>query len=70
MQLGHSLTRLSRAIGQTADLCELLKGNLDSMKVLAATHAAQYVACGVLISRECLTSSVPQVHDRCRRAEP
>ena len=41
MQLGHSLTRLSRAIGQTADLCELLKANLDSMKVLAATHAAQ-----------------------------
>ena len=41
MQLVHSLTRLSRAIGQTADLCELLKANLDSMKVLAATHAAQ-----------------------------
>ena len=41
MQLGHSLTRLSHAVGQTADLCEMLKVNLDSMKVLSATHAAQ-----------------------------
>ena len=41
MQLGHSLARLSRAVGQTADLCELMKANLDSMKVLSATHAAQ-----------------------------
>lgn len=43
MLLGHSLARLSRAVGQTVDLCEMLKGNLDSMKVLSATHAAQYV---------------------------
>lgn len=41
MQLGNSLARLSRAVGQTADLCELLKVNLDAMKVLSATHAAQ-----------------------------
>ena len=41
MLLGHSLARLSRAVGQTADLSELLKVNLDAMKVLAATHAAQ-----------------------------
>lgn len=41
MQLGHSLARLSRAVGQTADLCELMKVNLDAMKVLAATHAAE-----------------------------
>ena len=41
MQLGHCLARLSRAVGQTADLCEMLKVNLDSMKVLSATHAAQ-----------------------------
>lgn len=43
MQLGHSLARLSRAVGQTADLCEALKVNLDAMKVLAASHGAQYV---------------------------
>lgn len=41
MQLGNSLSRLSRAVGQTADLCEMLKVNLDSMKLLAACHAAQ-----------------------------
>ena len=44
MQLGQSLAGLSRAIGQTADLCEQLKDNLDAMKLLAASHAAQYVA--------------------------
>ncbi|KAH8093742.1 hypothetical protein BXZ70DRAFT_897431 [Cristinia sonorae] len=43
MQLGHSLARLSRAIGQTADLCEQLRVNLDSMKILAANHAAQFM---------------------------
>lgn len=41
MQLGHSLARLSRAMGQTADLCELMKVNLNAMKVFSATHAAQ-----------------------------
>lgn len=41
MQLGNSLARLSRAVGQTADLCEQLKDNLDAMKVLAASHSAQ-----------------------------
>ena len=41
MLLGHSLARLSRAVGQTADLCAQLRANLDAMKGLAATHAAQ-----------------------------
>ena len=40
-QLGHSLTRLSQAVGQTADLSEQLKVTLDAMKTLAANHAAQ-----------------------------
>lgn len=44
MQLGHTLARLSRAMGQTAELCEGLTGNLESMKVLAASHAAQCVS--------------------------
>ena len=41
MQLGHSLARLSRAIAHTADLCELMKTNLDAVRVLTASHAAQ-----------------------------
>ncbi|KAI0343174.1 hypothetical protein BDW22DRAFT_1428597 [Trametopsis cervina] len=43
MQLGHSLARLSRAVGQTADLCDVLKLDLNAMKVLAASHAAQFM---------------------------
>lgn len=42
LELAQCLTRLSRAMGQTADLCEHLKVNLDAMKSLAANHAAQY----------------------------
>ena len=41
MQLRHSLTKLSQAVGQTADLCEMMKVNLDAMRVLSASHAAQ-----------------------------
>jgi len=33
---------MSRAIGQTADLFEQLQTDLDAMRVLAGTHAAQY----------------------------
>ncbi|KZT09865.1 uncharacterized protein LAESUDRAFT_694341 [Laetiporus sulphureus 93-53] len=43
MQLSHSLGRLSNAIGRTAGLCELLKVDLDSMRTLAASHAAQFM---------------------------
>ncbi|KAJ3007352.1 hypothetical protein NUW54_g3579 [Trametes sanguinea] len=43
LQLGHSLARMSRAIAQTADLCELMKVNLDAMRVLSASHAAQFM---------------------------
>lgn len=41
MQLSHSLARLSRAVGRTADLCEGLKVDMDAMRVLSASHAAQ-----------------------------
>lgn len=44
MQLSNSLARLSQAVGHTADLCELLKSNLDAMRTLASSHAAQCVA--------------------------
>ncbi|KAI0788823.1 hypothetical protein C8Q75DRAFT_768047 [Abortiporus biennis] len=43
MHLGNSLARLSRSLSQTTDLCQQLTVNLDSMKVLAANHAAQFI---------------------------
>lgn len=68
MQLSNSLARLSQAVGHTADLCELLKSNLDAMRTLASSHAAQYAlqkfgcyGCQVLTRR--------QVHDCCSRSE-
>ncbi|KAI0060941.1 hypothetical protein BV25DRAFT_1806358 [Artomyces pyxidatus] len=39
--LANSLTRLSRAMGQTADLFEQLQVDLDAMRTLAGIHAAQ-----------------------------
>lgn len=43
-QLASSLKNMSRAIGQTADLMEQLQNDLDAMRVLAGTNAAQWVA--------------------------
>jgi division protein CdvB (Snf7/Vps24/ESCRT-III family) len=43
MQLSASLTRLSHAVGQTADLFEQLQVDLDAMRALAGLHAAQCV---------------------------
>jgi hypothetical protein len=40
-QLAASLKNMSRAVGQTADLFEQLQTDLDAMRVLAGTHAAQ-----------------------------
>ena len=70
MQLGHSLARLSRAVGQTADLCEVLKGDLNAMRVLAASHAAQYAMSSDRYHEHELTRMTRhhhhiQVHDRC-----
>ncbi|KAI0041399.1 hypothetical protein FA95DRAFT_1501534, partial [Auriscalpium vulgare] len=39
-----SLTRLSRAMGQTADFFEQLHVDLDAMRTLAGLHAAQLMA--------------------------
>lgn len=44
-QLASNLKNMSRAVGQTADLMEQLQNDLDAMRVLAGTHAAQCVAC-------------------------
>jgi hypothetical protein len=41
-QLVANLKNMSRAIGQTADLFEQLQADLDAMRVLAGTHAAQW----------------------------
>ena len=42
-QLASNLKNMSRIMGHTADLFEQLQTDLDAMRVLAGTHAAQYV---------------------------
>ncbi|KAI6120510.1 hypothetical protein EDD17DRAFT_1506444 [Pisolithus thermaeus] len=42
-QLAASFKNMSRAVGQTADLFEQLQADLDAMRVLAGTHAAQFM---------------------------
>lgn len=39
--LANSLTRLSQAVGQTADLFGQMQRDLDSMRTLAGIHASQ-----------------------------
>ncbi|KAI0319624.1 hypothetical protein OF83DRAFT_1109251, partial [Amylostereum chailletii] len=39
-QLASSLSRLSQAVGHTADLFEALQVDLEAMKTLTGTHAA------------------------------
>ncbi|KXN85023.1 hypothetical protein AN958_11798 [Leucoagaricus sp. SymC.cos] len=41
-QLAASLGCMSRAIGQTADLCEMLQVNLHAMRTFAGLDAAKY----------------------------
>ncbi|VDC06509.1 unnamed protein product [Peniophora sp. CBMAI 1063] len=48
-QLASSLTRLSRAIGQTSVLFEQLQVDLDAMRTLSGLHAAQFMT-GVSLS--------------------
>ncbi|TFY67425.1 hypothetical protein EVJ58_g1625 [Rhodofomes roseus] len=52
MQLSNSLARLSQAVGHTADLCELLKSNLDAMRTLASSHAAQFMTVAAELNAE------------------
>ncbi|KAJ7224490.1 hypothetical protein GGX14DRAFT_351066 [Mycena pura] len=42
-QLASSLSRMSRAIGQTADLCEQLQVDLHAMRTFAGLDAAKHV---------------------------
>ncbi|KAG1897508.1 uncharacterized protein F5891DRAFT_1044480 [Suillus fuscotomentosus] len=51
-QLAASLKNMSRAVGQTADLFEQLQTDLDAMRVLAGTHAAQFMTVAAELSPE------------------
>jgi hypothetical protein len=42
-QLALSLGRMSRAVSQTADLCEQLQVDLHAMRIFAGLDAAKYV---------------------------
>lgn len=42
-QLAASLGRMSRALGQTADLCEMLQVDLHAMRTFAGLDAAKCV---------------------------
>lgn len=42
-QLALSLGRMSRAVSQTADLCEQLQVDLHAMRILGGLDAAKYV---------------------------
>jgi hypothetical protein len=42
-QLAASLNRMSRAISQTADLCDVLQVDLNAMRTFAGLDAAKYV---------------------------
>lgn len=44
-QLAASLGRMSRAVSQTADLCEMLQVDLHAMRTFAGLDAAKYARC-------------------------
>jgi len=49
-QLASSLGRMSRAISQTADLCEQLQVDLHAMRVLAGLDAAKFMTVATLLT--------------------
>ncbi|KZV68949.1 hypothetical protein PENSPDRAFT_609349 [Peniophora sp. CONT] len=64
-QLASSLTRLSRAIGQTAILFEQLQVDLDAMRTLAGLHAAQLMTgTSLLIPEEAAQAEASPSPDR------
>ncbi|EKM81954.1 hypothetical protein AGABI1DRAFT_55066 [Agaricus bisporus var. burnettii JB137-S8] len=42
-QLAASLNRMSRAISQTADLCDMLQVDLNAMRTFAGLDAAKFM---------------------------
>lgn len=51
-QLAGSLGRMSRAIGQTADLCEHLQVDLHAMRVFAGLDAAKFMTAAAQLNSE------------------
>ncbi|KAF9218382.1 hypothetical protein BS17DRAFT_679030, partial [Gyrodon lividus] len=51
-QLAASLKNMLRVVGQTADLFEQLQNDLDAMRVLAGTHAAQFMTVATELNPE------------------
>ncbi|KAI9440501.1 hypothetical protein H4582DRAFT_1470219 [Lactarius indigo] len=50
--LSNTLARLSRAMGQTADLFEQLHLDLDAMRTLAGIHGAQFMTAAAELNPE------------------
>ncbi|KAH7881798.1 hypothetical protein F5I97DRAFT_667436 [Phlebopus sp. FC_14] len=51
-QLASTLKNMSRVVGRSADLFEQLQTDLDAMRVLAGTHAAQFMTAGAELNPE------------------
>ncbi|TEB29070.1 hypothetical protein FA13DRAFT_1815552 [Coprinellus micaceus] len=51
-QLAASLGRMSRAIRQTADLCELMQTDLHAMRVFAGLDAAKFMTVAAELNPE------------------
>ncbi|KAJ7248643.1 hypothetical protein B0H12DRAFT_718900 [Mycena haematopus] len=51
-QLSSSLSRMSRAIGQTADLCQQLEVDLHSMRTFAGLDAAKLMTVAAKLNLE------------------
>ncbi|PPQ63279.1 hypothetical protein CVT24_006804 [Panaeolus cyanescens] len=51
-QLAGNLGRMSRAIGQTADLCEQLQIDLHAMRIFAGLDAAKFMTIAANLNAE------------------
>ncbi|KAJ7453952.1 hypothetical protein B0H11DRAFT_1740663 [Mycena galericulata] len=51
-QLSSSLSRMARAIGQTADLCEQLQVDLHAMRTFAGLDAAKLMTVAAKLNPE------------------
>ncbi|KIM44887.1 hypothetical protein M413DRAFT_442855 [Hebeloma cylindrosporum] len=51
-QLALSLGRMSRAVSQTADLCEQLQVDLHAMRILAGLDAAKFMTVAAQLNPE------------------
>ncbi|KAF9522694.1 hypothetical protein CPB83DRAFT_864084 [Crepidotus variabilis] len=51
-QLAGSLGRMSRAISQTADLCEQLQVDLHAMRIFAGLDAAKFMTIAGELNKE------------------